>query len=110
VNRSNPTISVLLLVFNSKRHLPQSLQSTLGQTFHDLEIVAIDDGSDDGSDQFLRLASRPDRRLRVVVREHRGLVETLAECADLVRGEFLARIDADDVCEPQRFARQLAVL
>jgi len=82
----------------------------LGQTFTDFEFLIIDDGSTDGSLEILREYSRKDPRIKIVTRPNRGLTNTLNEGLSLARGEFLARMDADDVCMPRRFERQLPYL
>ena len=70
----------------------------------------MDDGSSDGSRRILERFAGEDERVRVFSRENRGLVPTLNEAAAAARGEYLARMDADDLCEPQRFERQVAHL
>lgn len=105
-----PQISVLLPVYNAERYLQHALLSVLDQTFRDFEVIAIDDGSQDRSYSILRSFEQKDNRLRVICRENRGLVETLNEAIGAASGEFLARMDADDICLPQRFERQIAFL
>jgi Glycosyl transferase family 2 len=107
---STVPVSVLLPVYNASAYLREALESLFAQTFSDFEIIAINDGSTDGSGEILREAAARDRRMRVVERENRGLVATLNEAAGMARGNYLARMDADDVCLPERLARQVAVL
>lgn len=107
---SPPAVSVLMPVFNSRRFVPESIESILRQTFCDLELVAIDDGSDDDSFAVLRRYARSDTRVRFLGREHRGIVETRNELLSMARGRYIAVNDADDVSLPHRIARQVTYL
>lgn len=103
-----PRVSVILCVFNGARHLSRAVESVLGQTFDDLELIVIDDGSTDETSSIL--SRYVDRRLRVVRQSNVGLTCSLNRGIDLARGEFVARQDADDVSLPQRLERQLDLL
>lgn len=105
-----PTISVLLPVYNGERHLARALQSVLDQSFTDFELLVLDDGSRDGAPAILKRFAAADGRIRLVSRENRGLVATLNELIGMARGRYLARMDADDIALPDRFARQVAFL
>lgn len=103
-----PRITVLMAVFNGARYLDAAVQSILCQTWSDFELLIVDDGSTDDTPQ--RLASYPDERMRVVRTENRGVGAALAHGVTLARGEFVARMDADDIAAPNRLERQLAAL
>ena len=105
-----PTVSVLMAVFNGSLYLRPAVESILAQTFTDFEFIAIDDGSTDETAKVLRYYAAKDSRIRVVSRPNKGLTATLNEGVNLARGEFLARIDADDVAMPQRFELQVKYL
>jgi glycosyltransferase involved in cell wall biosynthesis len=105
-----PRVSFILPVYNAAAFLEQTLASLFSQTFEDFEVVAINDGSTDGSGELLRKAAGQDARMRVVERGNRGLVATLNEAIDMARANYLARIDADDVCVPERLDRQSSYL
>jgi len=106
----SPVISVLLPVYNAQRYLADAIESVLAQTFADFELLMFDDGSTDGSLLMLQDYAARDPRVRVFTRENRGLVATLNEMIGLARGRYLARMDADDICKPQRFERQVSFL
>jgi hypothetical protein len=106
----NPRVSVLLPVRDAERFLPEALESILAQSFRDFELLAIDDGSRDGSAAILDACARRDPRVRVVRRPHQGLIATLNDGLGLARGELIARMDADDVALPQRLEKQVARL
>jgi len=105
-----PSISVVMAVYNGERWLAETLASLAGQTFDDFEIVAIDDGSTDGSAAILAEASARDTRYRIITQSNHGLVASLNRGLAEARAPLVARIDADDIAEPERFARQLAFL
>ncbi len=101
-----PEVTVLMPVFNGERFIGEAIQSILGQTFADFELLVINDGSTDGSLSVVEEYAAHDRRIRVVSRENRGLVATLNEGIDLARGAYLARMDCDDISFPMRLQRQ----
>ena len=102
-----PRISVILPVYNASQYILEALESLSNQTFADFEILAINDGSIDNSLDLLMDYARKEPRLRVISRENRGLPKTLNEGIDLASGEYIARMDADDICLPSRFEKQL---
>jgi len=105
-----PTISVLLPVRDAGAWLAPSLASLRRQTFADFEVIAIDDGSTDGSGDALERAAARDRRLRVVHTTARGLPAALNTALGLARGRLIARHDADDLSHRRRFELQHAHL
>ena len=107
---SAPLISVALPVYNGEKYLAEAIESILSQSFTNFELIMIDDGSTDDSLQILRKYEQRDPRVRVVARENRGLTTTLNDSIDIARGEWLARMDQDDIALPHRFVRQLAWL
>jgi glycosyltransferase involved in cell wall biosynthesis len=105
-----PTVSVVLPVYNARAYVGAAVESVLAQTFRDFELCIVDDGSDDGTDQVLRPHAARDPRVRLLRRPNTGLVGALNDSVRMARGEFLARMDADDLCAPERFERQVAFL
>ena len=105
---STPTVSVLMPAFNAARYVEAAVRSILTQTFEDFELIVVDDGSTDGTLAVLQRLAAGDPRVTVVSRANTGIVDALNEAICMSRGEFLARMDADDVALPQRFERQLA--
>lgn len=103
---SSPRVSVLLPVRDAADTLGECLASLRSQTLRGHEVIAVDDGSRDGSLERLRAAARDDPRLRVVAGPARGLVAALNEGLAHVRAPLLARMDADDVAHPERLERQ----
>jgi hypothetical protein len=100
-------VSVLLPVRDAADTLPECLDSLAAQTLEDHEILAIDDGSTDGTGALLEVRAARDRRLRVVRTAHRGLVPALNHALSLARSPIVARMDADDLARPDRLERQV---
>ncbi len=103
-----PRVSVLLPVFNARPFLDECLRSLTQQTLEELEIVAVDDGSTDGSAEILESWSESDSRIRVLRRPHLGHLAALNAGLQACRGELVARMDADDVTHPERLRLQAA--
>jgi len=107
--RTAPRVTVLMTVFNGERHLREAIDSVLGQSFGDFELVVVDDGSTDGTTAVLGAIT--DARVRVTRNATNiGLTRSLNSGLALARGMLIARHDADDVSEPDRLARQVAFL
>lgn len=103
-----PLISVLVPCYNTSRYLRETVDSILGQTFGDFELVLFNDGSSDETEEVLREVAGLDGRIRTYSRENRGIVETRNELLELARGEFLSWHDSDDLMAPERLEWQLA--
>lgn len=106
----SPRISVALSVYNGERFLTQAIESVLAQTFGDFEFLILDDGSRDGTPAIIADHAARDARIRPIVRENRGLVASLNQLLAEARAPLVARMDADDLCLPDRLTRQLAHL
>jgi glycosyltransferase involved in cell wall biosynthesis len=104
---STPRISVVMPVYNAEAFLAEALESVLNQTFQDFEYIVIDDGSTDNSAGILERYARQDNRIRMMHQENRGVIAALNRGCRLARGEYIARMDADDVSLPHRFERQV---
>ena len=89
-------------------HVQRAVQSVLDQTYGDLEIIVVDDGSDDGTIDALQAIDDP--RLIVLAQPHRGIGASRNAAIALARGEFLAHLDADDLWPEHRLEHMLAVL
>jgi glycosyltransferase involved in cell wall biosynthesis len=99
-------ISVVLPCYNAQDSLTACLESLLVQTWQNFEIVAVNDGSTDGTLDVLRRASARDARIRVFDRPHGGVVQAMNFAVEQSRGEYVARMDSDDICLPERLALQ----
>ncbi len=107
---AGPTVSVLMPVYNAEAFVRDAIDSILAQTYVDFEFLLFDDGSQDHSLAILREYERRDPRVRVFTRENRGVTPTRNELIGLSIGKYVAMMDADDVCLPQRLGHQVALL
>jgi glycosyltransferase involved in cell wall biosynthesis len=105
---SLPAISVVLPVYNAEAFVSEAVESILAQTFTDFELIAINDGSTDGSGKILQELAARDSRMVLIDRTNGGLVSALNEGIRRARAPLIARMDADDVSMPERFALQYA--
>ena len=105
---TTPALTVVLPVHNGMPYLEAALQSILRQTYADFRILAIDDGSTDGSGEYLDGVG--DKRLSVLHQSCNGLGAVLNRGIDLCDTAFLARMDADDISVATRFEEQMAML
>lgn len=100
-----PKISILMPVYNAERFLAAALDSILAQTFTDFELLILDDGSTDGSPELVR--SYQDPRIRYFQnRGNLGISATLNKGIELAAAPLIARMDADDICYPERLQKQ----
>lgn len=97
-------------VYNARRYLRAAVQSALGQTFKDFELIAVDDGSKDDSLAILQEFAGGDDRLRIISRPNTGIVGALNDGLAAARAPLVARMDSDDVALPDRFEKQVAFL
>ena len=105
-----PLVSVVLPVYNPGRYLRECMDSLVAQTYPRLEVVVVDDGSTDESDEVIRSYADVFDCMVHVRRENRGLVATLNEAIGRARGDLIARMDADDIAHPRRLAVQVRFL
>ena len=110
IEQQPPIVSVVLPVRNAAETIDDALNSVFAQTFRTFEVVAVDDGSTDGTLEILRRAAARDSRLRVVSTSGGGITAALNRSISLAAGSFIARQDADDTSMPQRFERQVEYL
>jgi glycosyltransferase involved in cell wall biosynthesis len=104
----HPKVSVIMSVYNGEKYLRYAMDSILNQTFADFEFIVIDDGSTDRTGDILQ--SYHDPRIRIFSQENRGLTASLNRALGLACGEYVARMDADDISQPERFQKQVAFL
>jgi len=96
-----PLVSVIIPVYNVSSYLCECLDSVISQSYTYLDIILIDDGSTDGSDQICDLYQKNDKRIRVIHQENRGLSGARNAGLDIVRGSVVAFLDSDDAYLPQ---------
>ena len=102
----HPKISIVMPVYNCERYVKRAIESILGQTFRDFEFIIVNDGSSDQTLEILKRFEYDDPRIRIITRENRGLVASLNEGVACSQGEFIARMDGDDIALPERLKLQ----
>ncbi len=102
-------VSVLMPVYNAAKYIREAIDSILNQTFTDFEFLIINDGSTDNTADIVNEYKDP--RIKLVSNDSNcGLIYTLNKGIDLAQGKYIARMDADDICAPQRLEMQVGYL
>lgn len=102
-------VSVIIPVYNGKKYLKEAIDSVIAQTYQDWEIIVVNEfGSNDGSSDIIKEYCKVNSAIHLVQNEKRlGLAESLNRGISLSEGEYIARLDADDVAYPDRFMKQV---
>ncbi|CAN5348567.1 hypothetical protein BH09GEM1_BH09GEM1_04420 [soil metagenome] len=103
-------VTIIMPVHNGERYLAPAMESMLGQTYADFEFLILDDGSTDGTAEVLQQFARRDARITIFTRHRLGLTKALNELLAAATGEYVARMDADDISLPGRLATEVAYL
>ncbi|MEM6585145.1 MAG: glycosyltransferase family A protein [Pseudomonadota bacterium] len=105
-----PRLSVVMSVFNGEATLAAAIECILNQTYRDFEFIIINDGSTDGSLATAQSYAEKDARIRIIDQENTGLTRALQRGVEAAKGDYIARMDADDISLPHRFEKQMALL
>lgn len=109
MNGGRPKVSVIIPCYNSEKFLAAALESALAQTFTDLEVIVVDDGSTDGTASIV-MAYGDDRRVRYLYQKNQGLSVARNVGIEAAGGEFIAFLDSDDLWVASKIARQVELL
>lgn len=104
----NPQVTVLMPAYNAGKYVAAAVRSVLDQTFSDFELLIVDDGSSDDTVSIIQGFTDP--RIRIIRQEQGGVAAALNTGLSYARGIYVCRFDADDICFPQRLARQVHFL
>ena len=107
---SAPKISVVMPAFNAEKFIKVAIESILSQTFKDFEFLIVNDGSTDKTLEIIENFKAQDQRIILINREKRGLIASLNEGISISRGQYIARMDADDIATPEKLNIQLNYL
>lgn len=103
-----PRISVVMPAYNSEKYIGEAIESILNQTFTDFEFIIINDGSMDDTAKIVSQYANKDKRIKFINnKDNRGIVSVLNQGLDLAKGEYIARMDSDDISLSTRFERQI---
>lgn len=105
--KNSPQITVLIPVFNSEKYLESALESIRNQTFTDFECLIINDGSTDKSPKIITEFIEIDNRFRVINKDNTGVGDSLRIGVLESKGQYIARMDADDIAHPKRLEEQI---
>ena len=95
-----PFVSLIIPVYNAEKYLRRCLNSAMEQTFQDMEIIVVNDGSQDTSLKICREYAKMDRRFRVINKENTGVSDSRNQAIETARGEYLQFMDSDDWLTP----------
>lgn len=102
-------LSVIVPVYNVEEYLPRCVDSILAQTYENLEIILVDDGTKDNSDKICDAYAEKDSRIKVIHKENGGLSSARNAGIDIAKGDYLAFVDSDDWIEPDMYEQMLAL-
>lgn len=106
-----PTVSVIMGIYNCESTLSDAIDSIISQTFTDWELIMCDDGSTDNTYEIAKKYSVRYRNIKLIKNnKNSGLAYSLNQCLKHVNGKYVARMDADDFCLPERFEKQVKFL
>ncbi len=108
MNEKNPKTSIIMPVYNGEKFLRDSIISTLSQTDQDFELLIADDGSTDKTEEIIKSFNDP--RIKYFKRNHEGVFSVLNFLIEQSNGKFIARMDADDISNPDRLKKQIYFL
>lgn len=97
----NKMVSIILPVFNAERFLPQCLDSILSQTYQEWELIAVDDGSKDGSIEILKSYENRDNRIHIISKENEGVSIARNVALEQTHGDYIYFVDSDDIVMPE---------
>ncbi|HEV2246245.1 MAG TPA: glycosyltransferase family 2 protein [Terriglobia bacterium] len=103
-------VSVIIPAYNAQRFLPMTLSSARAQTYPNIEIIVVDDGSTDATPEIAEAAARADKRVRVIHQRNAGVAAARNRGIAEARGEYVAPLDADDIWHPRNIALQVEAL
>lgn len=109
-NRMKPIVSVICTVKNGEKFISQTIDSILDQTLSELELIIVDDGSSDGTSEIIKEYTKYDSRIKFVPTKGVGRARALNLAIKEAQGKYIANIDADDPCHPQRLEIEAKLL
>ncbi|MGY0312838.1 glycosyltransferase family 2 protein [Alteromonas macleodii] len=107
MSSSEPLVSILLPIYNGEKTISNTIEHLIHQTYKNIEIIAVDDGSTDNTLVLLNDYARTERRLKIFSKKNSGLIDTLNFAIERATGSYLAREDSDDFSNLERIERQV---
>lgn len=103
LNKNNIKISVIVPCYNIESYLPRCIESILAQTYKNLEVILISDGSTDGTDEVIREYAKKDSRIIPIFKQNSGVSDTRNRGLDMATGDYIGFVDGDDYIEPEMY-------
>lgn len=108
LNSTNPLVSVIIPVYNANGFLSGAIESIQNQTYKNLEIIIVDDGSTDETPKILKSLAKKDKRIKILTnKKNLNIASSLNKGIKIAKGKYIARMDADDIALPRRIERQV---
>lgn len=106
-----PKISVIMPAYNVEKYIEEAITSILDQTFTDFEFIILNDGSTDKTAEIIKKYADEDKRIKFIDnKKNQGFITSLNQCLDVAQGEYIAKMDSDDVSLPKRLEKQVKYL
>jgi len=109
-NQNQELVSIVIPAYNAEKYIAESIESCCRQTYRNIEIIVVNDGSEDQTSANARKCGEKDSRIRIIDLEHKGKVPALNAGVQAARGKYIAIHAADDVCFPYRISEELRVI
>lgn len=103
-------ISIIIPVYNVKKYVRESIESAINQTYKKIEIIIIDDGSNDGSEKICDEYAKKDSRIKLIHQKNKGLSAARNKGLDAIQGKYVAFLDSDDVFHPEMIKKSYETL
>ena len=103
-------ITVIVLIYNRDKYLHECIESIINQTYKNLEIILVDDGSSDRSLNICKYYERLDNRIKIITQKNQGISMAMENAFKLSKGNYITRCDSDDLNELDRYEKQLKYL
>lgn len=108
-SRNNPLVSIIIPAYNAERFITKTLESVLAQTYQNIEVMVIDDGSQDGTAAIVETYQKTDHRVHLLQQKNAGVAAARNLGIEQSSGEFIAPVDADDIFYPKHIEQQLGI-
>ena len=102
-----PQVSIIMPVYNGEKFLKEAIESILSQTFTDFEFIIVNDGSIDSSLKIIREYANRDSRIKIIDQKNTGIIGALNNALKASKGTYIARMDSDDISNPDRLKKQI---
>ncbi|MGD2072341.1 MAG: glycosyltransferase [Candidatus Thorarchaeota archaeon] len=110
IKKQNPKVSIIIPAYNAEKHIEETISSILMQDFEDFEIIAVNDGSSDKTEEVINKLSEKDSRVKLVDKKNGGAASACNEGLKHISGEYVLRIDSDDLMKQRRLSEQTKFL